>query len=430
MKTQRLSRRRFLKGAAAAVATPYVITSTALGQGDVPPASERVAIGHIGVGGQGTGLLGGFLNVPNSRSVAVCDPFKDRREGRAAQIDAHYGQASGKACAAYRDFHELLARDDIDAVVIATTDHWHMPIGLAAVQAGKDVYIEKPLGLSIQQNQAMRAAVRRYRAVFQYGTQQRSFNTHCAMACELVRNGYLGTIKEIRVGAPGAYQYGDGGSTKPIPVPDGFDYDLWLGPAPVTPYTADRCTCWGSYYHYDNSIGFIAGWGAHPLDIAHWGFPHTPVEYEGTGMIPETGLYNTIFTWNVQGRYADGTPFLFESSNDNWTTFVGEEGTVTASRGWIKAEPESLLKVKIRPDEIHLLQTNHHYQGFIDCVKSRVDPVSVIESAVQSDMISHLGDIAIRTGCKIQWDPAKEEIVGDRDAARLVSRPMRSPWRL
>ena len=213
-------------------------------------------------------------------------------------------------------------------------------------------------------------------------------------------------------------------------MPDGFDYDLWLGPAPVTPYTADRCTCWGSYYHYDNSIGFIAGWGAHPLDIAHWGFPHTPVEYEGTGMIPTTGLYNTIFTWNVQGRYADGTPFFFESSNDNWTSFVGEEGTVTASRGWIKAEPESLLKVKMRPDEIHLLQTNHHYQGFIDCVKSRVDPVSVIEIAVQSDIISHLGDIAIRTGRKIQWDSAKEEIVGDADAARLASRPMRGPWRL
>ena len=180
MKTRRLSRRRFLKGAAAAVATPYVITSTALGQGAVPPASERVAIGHIGVGGQGTGLLGGFLQVPNSRSVAVCDAFKDRREGCAAQIDAHYGQSSGKACATYRDFHELLARDDIDAVVIATTDHWHVLIGLAAVQAGKDVYIEKPLGLSIQQDQAMRAAVRRYQAVFQYGTQQRSFNTHCA----------------------------------------------------------------------------------------------------------------------------------------------------------------------------------------------------------------------------------------------------------
>ncbi len=435
MKTQKLSRRRFLKGATAAVAAPYVITSTALGQGDVPAASERVALGHIGVGVRGTGLLlNGFLHAPNSRSVAICDPFTDRREGRAARINAHYGEASGKGCAAYRDFRELLARDDIDAVVIATTDHWHVPIGLAAVKAGKDVYIEKPLGLSIEQNQAMRAAVRRYRAIFQYGTHQRSLSPHCAFACELVRNGYLGVIKEVRVDAPGS---GPGGSTTPIPVPEGFDYDLWLGPAPVTPYTADRCTNLGSYYNYDNSIGLIAGWGAHPLDIAHWGFPHTPVEYEGTGTIPTTGLFNVLSKWDVRGRYADGTAFHFKDSGDYFggggpdnTTFVGEEGTVAASRGAIDAEPKSLLKVKIRPDEIHLLKSNNHYQGFIDSVKSRVDPVSVIESAVQTDIISHLGDIAIRTGRKIQWDPEKEEIVGDAEAARLCSRPMRSPWRL
>ena len=434
MKTQKPSRRRFLKVAAATVAAPYVITSTALGQGDVPAASERVALGHIGVGGRGSGVLGAFMRVPNSRSVAVCDPFKDRREARAAKVDARYGQAVGKGCVAYRDFRELLARDDIDAVVIATTDHWHVPAGLAAVKAGKDVYIEKPLGLSIEQNQAMRAAVRRYGAVFQYGTQQRSVCQHCAFACELVRNGYIGAVKEVHVDAPGSAA---GGSTTPIPVPDGFDYDLWLGPAPVTPYTADRCTNLGSYYHYDNSIGLIGGWGAHPLDIAHWGFPHTPVEYEGTGTIPETGLFNVLTGWNVRGRYADGTAFHFKDTGDYFggggpdnTVFVGEEGWVAASRSALDAEPKSLLKVKIRPDEIHLYQSKNHYKGFIDCVKSRRDPVSDIESAVQSDIMSHLSDIAIRTGRKIQWDPGQERIVADADAARRCSRPMRSPWRL
>ncbi len=434
MKPEQLSRRLFLKrtaiAAAGAVAAPTLLTSRVLGGGRVPAASDRVVLGHIGVGGQGSGLLRGFLEAEGCRSVAVCDAFRSRREAAADVANKKHADLAGKStdrgCSTYEDFRELLARPDIDAVIIAAPDHWHVPIAIAAVRAGKDVYVEKPLGLSINQNKALRSAVRRYERMFQYGTQQRSFNPHCAYACELVLNGYLGRIHEIRVEAPAG---SPGGSVESIPVPDGFNYDLWLGPAPESPYTADRCTNLGSYFVYDNSLGYVAGWGAHPLDIMHWGYPQIPVEYEGTGAIPQKGLFNTITNWSIRGRFADGVTFAFKDGPDK-TTFVGEAGWVAASRGGIDAEPKNLLRVTPKPGEIRLLQNTNHYQNFVDAVRSRRTPASAIDSAVQSDFISHLSDIAIRTGRRIRWDPTREEIIGDEAASRLVDRPMRSPWTL
>jgi len=425
-----ISRRSFLRRTAvagAAVGLPSIVPPSVFGA-DAP--SERVTVGHIGVGGQGGGLLGGFVGLPEGQSVATCDPFKDRREGRAKMVDARYakqkGRESFKGCTPYPDFRELLERDDIDAVVVATPDHWHVPISMAAVKAGKDVYCEKPLGVSIEQNRALREAVHAYGAIFQYGTQQRSFNTHCALACELVRNGYIGELKAIHVVAPNG---ATGANPAPQPVPEGLDYDMWLGPAPEVPYTRDRVIGTGRWHIYDYALGFIAGWGAHPLDIAHWGYPHIPVEYEGTGLIPYKGLFDTVVNWNVRGRYASGVEFTLVAGGDK-TTFVGTEGWVAASRGRAAAEPASLLQIKIKPEEIHLLQDTHHYRNFLTAVKSRKPPASDIDSAVQSDFISHLGDIAIRMGRKIKWDPAKETIVGDEMAARKQARAMREPWRL
>lgn len=412
-----LSRRSLLKSALAAAAAPMFIPARNLFGATAP--SNRVATGHIGVGGQGGGLLGGFLGVAECQPVAAADPFLSRAQGAA-------GRMAGGA-KAYQDFRELLARDDIDAVVIATPDHWHVPIGIAAVRAGKDVYIEKPLGISIEHDKAMRAAVHQHGAIFQYGTQQRSFNTQCAFACELVRNGYIGELKAVNVLAPNGER---GGNPAPQPVPADLNYDLWLGPAPVAPYTRDRVVGTGRWHIYDYAIGFIAGWGAHPLDIAHWGYPHTPVEYEGTGVIPTDGLFDTVLDWDVRGRYASGVEYTLKASGDNWTTFVGTKGTVAASRGGIRADPASLLQVKIKPDETHLLQSNHHYANFIDAVKTRRTPASDIDSAVQSDFMSHLGDIAIRTGRKIRWDPVAEAIIGDEAAARMMRRPLRAPWTL
>ncbi len=411
-----ITRRNFLKCAGAAVAAPMILPSRVLFGANTP--SNRITTGHIGVGGQGGGVLRGFLNVDECQPVAAADPFKSRAESAAGRM--------GNGAKAYQDFRELLARDDIDAVVIATPDHWHVPIAIAAVRAGKDVYVEKPLGVSIDQDKAMRAAVHQHGAIFQYGTQQRSFNATCGFAAELVRNGYIGELKAIHVIAPNGVR---GGDPSPQPVPEGFDYDLWLGPAPVAPYTNDRVIGAGRWYIYDYSIGFIAGWGAHPLDIAHWGYPQIPVEYEGTGVIPSEGLFNTVVGWNVRGRYANGIEFTFKPGRDR-TTFVGTNGWIAAWRGGYDAEPKSLLSVKIKPEEIHLLQDNNHYQNFIRSVRYRRTPASDIDSAVQSDFMSHLSEIAIRTGRKIRWDEKTETIIGDPAASVLMTRAMREPWGL
>lgn len=431
MHDMRTNRRRFLTrtiaAGGAAFLLPTVIPSSVLG---AAAPSKRVALGHIGVGGQGSGLMQGFMGLAEGQSVAVCDPIQERREAAARTINQYYASQRGEekydGCKAYSDFRELLARKDIDAVVIATPDHWHVPLGLAAVRAGKDIYVEKPLGLTMEQNKALREAVRSHGRVFQYGTQQRSFNQHCGFACELLINGYLGELKAIHVIAPNGET---GGRTISERVPEGLDYDLWLGPAPVAPYTTDRVFGTGRWHIYDYAIGFLGGWGAHPLDIAHWGYPHVPVEIEGTGRIPTEGLFDTVVDWDLRGRYASGVEFTMKTGSDE-TRFVGSEGWVAASRGGIRAEPESLLKIRTKPGEKHLLQENHHYRDFLNCVRSRRTPVSNIDSAVQSDFISHLADIAIRSQRKIRWDPDKETIVGDEAAARRMTRAMRGPWTL
>jgi len=388
-----LNRRSFIKKASSAamgaIGFPYVITTNAMGNRKVSAASNRVTVGHIGVGGQGTGLLRNFLSVDDCQSVAVCDAFTDRRNNRAKLIDDFYADKYGKAgyrgCTAYKDFRELLARDDIDAVVIATPDHWHVPIAIEAARAGKDMYVEKPLGLSLHWNKKLRETIHSFGNIFQYGTQQRS-SRNFRFACELARNQYIGELKNIDVWCEGS---SIGGSTEPIPVPKGFDYNLWLGPAPVSPYTADRCTNLGTYFVADNCLGFIAGWGAHPLDIAQWGNNSdntSPIEYSGSGKFPTQGLYNTAYTWDINCKYADGVTMHFMSTdvaepviskyrrhNRQGTTFTGSEGWVSVDRRGIYAKPESLLNIKLKRNDIHLYESLHHQhrsRGSFRCDKS------------------------------------------------------------
>lgn len=455
----KLNRRNFLKKSGILAATiagmPYIISSRALGKNGVLPPSERITVGHIGVGGQGGGLLGNFLNIPNAQSIAVCDPFESRRIEKAGWIDKHYAQAFGedkyRGCKQYSDFRDLLQDASIDAVVIATPDHWHVPIAIAAAKAGKHVYVEKPLGISIAENQAMREAVQRYGTIFQYGTQQRS-GQNFRFACELVRNGRIGKLHTIEVWCPGMYAYEEfnepGGSTKPIPVPAGFDYDMWLGPAAFSPYTSDRCTPWGTYYVYDNSLGFIAGWGAHPLDIAQWGNDSdntAPVEYAGTGKIYAGGLYDVVNSWDIWCRYENGVKMHFMSDEvakpiiekyhprfwTHGTTFHGDLGWVSVDRGGLFTQPASLVREIIGPTEIHLYQSDNHYQNFIDGVRLRKQAVSPVEAAVQSDFISQIGNILIRTGRqKLMWDPRTETIRDFPEANRMCSRTLRNPWHL
>lgn len=419
-------RRTFLKraaGAALAAGLPTIVPAKVIGA-EAP--SNDVTLGAIGVGGRGSSILREAAGQPNVKVLAVCDAFRDRREQRAEQLNQRYG---AKVCTPYRDLRELLARDDIDAVTIGTPDHWHVPAALLAVRSGKDVYVEKPLGLSMEEITTMRSEINRYGRIFQYGTQQRSI-AHVRFGCELVRNGRLGKIQSVEVTAP---SYGfEGGSLEPIPVPEGLDYDLWLGPAPWRPYTKDRCTPWGSYWVSDNAHGFIGGWGAHPLTDMVWALGDdagaVPVEYEGTGRFGR-GLFDAAYDWDIRGRFAGGASFHFIPGPD-CTAITGQHGKVWISRGRLRAEPESLLRLRIGPDETRLYESRHHMGNFIDGVRTRAPTVAPVEVAVLSDTITQLSVIAIQTGRKIRWDPAKELILDDPGACQLLTRAMRSPWHL
>ena len=388
--------------------------------------SNQVHVGSIGVGGRGSGLLFGAAGQPGVKVLAVCDVFQDRREARAKTLNQRYGS---NVCTPYRDLREMLARDDIDAVTIGTPDHWHVPAALLAVRSGKDVYVEKPLGMSMEELQAIRGEVQRYGRIFQYGTQQRSL-AHVRFGCELVRNGRLGKVRAVEVTAP---SYGfEGGSLEPAPVPDGLDYDLWLGPAPWRPYTKDRCTCWGSYWCSDNAHGFIGGWGAHPLTDMVWALGDdpgaVPVEYEGTGKFG-AGLFDAPYHWDIRGKFASGPTFHFTPGGD-CATIIGEKGRVAVSRGGLRAEPQSLLKQRIGPNDLRLDESRNHMGNFIDCVRTRRTTVAPVEVAVLSDTITQLSMIAILTGRKIRWDARREVILDDPGPSQLLTRAMRSPWHL
>jgi hypothetical protein len=399
------------------VAVPYVITSAALGNADTPPASERVTLGHIGVGGRGRDLLRGFAKCKGAQSVAFADPYQSKREACVAML-------GGKA---YADFREILARDDIDAVVVATPDHWHVPIAIAAARAKKDAYVEKPLAVTIEQDLACRKVFQENQRVFQYGTQQRSLE-HCRFGCQLVRSGRIGKVHTIEVIAPNG---GAGGSTEVVDVPADLDYEMWCGPSPVKPYTADRCHPPGTYWVYDYTIGYLGGWGAHPLDIMVWGSDADlsgPVVVEGTGVIPTDGLYDTVYNWDMKIQLGD-VKMTFKPGSDS-TKFIGPEGWIEIRRNGIDAEPKSLLTSKLGPGDVQLIESRRHDQNFIDAIQSRQQPVSNVVDAARSDVISQLCDIAVRTGRKVTWDPKAEQIVGDPEAAKMASRPMRTPWTL
>ncbi len=425
------SRRTFLRSAsagAAAIFLPTILPSHVVRGANLP--SNRVNVGQIGLGERGSTVNQDFMSVPNIQFVAICDLFKDRRDGHVARANGAYGAGS---CKGYQDFRELVARKDIDAVVVTTPDNWHVLAALWAVRAGKDVYVEKPLSTSVEQNQALRAACRLHNRLFQYGTQQRSMG-HVRFGCELVRNGRIGKLQAVEVIAPADPGQAGGGSAVPIPVPDGFDYNRWLGPAPWSPYTADRCTTQGAWFCYDNSIGFLGGWGAHPLDVMVWGLGDTPdavpVEYEGTGSWPKEGIFDAINYWDVNGRFANGATFHMGCKPYNMTTFIGDKGKVMISRGGMQTEPASLAREVIGPGEIHLINSNNHQGNFIESVRTRQQTISPVEVACLSDAVSHMCDIAIRTGRKVKWDPWKEEIIGDESAARRLKRALREPWTL
>jgi predicted dehydrogenase len=324
---------------------------------------------------------------------------------------------------------------------MACPDYWHALIGLEAARNRKDMYYEKPMSMSIAENSAMRDAVKRYGVVFQFGTQQRSANAY-RFACEMVRNGRLGKLQNIMIGTATAPYSPD---LPPEPIPEGFDYDMWLGPAPWAPHNTRRCTRDWTHIH-DYSLGCLSGaWGIHDVDIAQWALDADfsgPVAVEATGVFPTKGLFDTAMEFDARLTYANGvTLHLMDMPTAKkkrrqfdlqWMTmlFEGSDGWILVSRNGMIAEPQSLLREVIGPDEIRLTRSVNHRRNFLDAVKTRTTPISHIEAAVRSDAVCHLADISMRLGRKLRWNPEAERFEGDETANRMRSRALRSPWRI
>jgi predicted dehydrogenase len=422
-----VSRRDFLKGAAAlALAGPYMVTSTALGAAGRPAAGNRTTMAHIGIGNQGSGHFGGMLGNGEAQILAVGDVRKWVRDKCQKAVEDRYGQAKAsgeyKGCSAYNDFREIAARTDIDAVVVAVPDHWHALVAIEMMKSGKDVYCEKPLALTVRQARAMVTAARRYGRVFQTGSQQRS-SAEFRTACELVRNGRIGEIKHVgvSVGGPSTERY-----FPEEPIPEGFDWEFWLGPAPWAPHNSKRCS--GDYgggwrLVRDYSGGMMTDWGAHHFDIAQWGLgmDHTgPVEIH-----PPDGKDFKRLTY----IYANGIP-MTHGDGGAGILFTGTNGTVEVTRGWFKTNPPEIAKEPLGPNDIRLYASNNHMGDFFQCMKTRKRPICDVEVGCRSVTVCHLGNIAVWVNRPIKWDPVKEEIIGDPEASRWLDRPMRAPWRL
>jgi predicted dehydrogenase len=430
--TRRTNRRQFLGHAAAsttaALALPRFLPATALGRDGTVAPSEKITVGCIGTGSHGTHRnLRFYLEQPDAQVVAVCDVDGNHMATAKQQVDQKYGSGD---CATTRDFRDILARPDIDAVMISTPDHWHVLMSVLAVRAGKDVQCEKPT-LTIDEGKVLVKTVREHNKVFQTSTEDRSLPVYHRMA-ELVRNGRIGKLQRIEVILP--KQPPRPGDPTPQPVPPELDYEMWLGPAPEAPYTKDRVH-FNFRWISDYSGGIICDWGTHLFDTAQWAndTEHTgPVQIEGTGTFWEGGLFDTVKDYDVTYTYANGVVMTCRPGNPS-IKFIGTEGWV-GNRGWIgrlEASSEEIKNAVIGPDELHLY-TNPagEHRDFLDCVKSRKDPYFPVDIGHRVATVCHLGNLAIQTGRKLKWDPDGEIFPEDPQANQLLQRPMRSPWTL
>ncbi|MCL4203075.1 MAG: Gfo/Idh/MocA family oxidoreductase [Pirellulaceae bacterium] len=454
-------RRQFLKaatGAAVAVALPRIVPCSVFG---ASAPSNRINVGLIGCGHQSQRIVPSFLVHDDMQMLAVCDVNRrgdgyyhpDQVLGRETArewVDQHYAQktpsGSFKGCAAYADFRELLDRPDVDAVAIVVPDHWHALIAIAAMQAGKDVYCEKPLALTIYEGREMVKAARKCQRVFQTGAQFRS-SPAVRRACELVRNGRLGEIRRVYSWVdPNSFE-SPGLGWQPQPVPDGFDYEFWLGPAPAAPFHRERCFFRWRYI-LDYSNGQTANFGAHSNDIVQWalGTEHTtPVEFEDNGseFLPAGSLFTAASRTAFRARYANGIELLCETRSSSGAKFEGTDGRLEITLGGRLATfPENLKDSVIGPDEVHLpvsnpAHTTHvrndvdadHVRNFLDAVKSRQDPIEPVESGHRTASLCILGNLAQILKRKFAWDPAAERS-DDEEVNRLLRRDMRAPWKL
>lgn len=448
--TETRSRREFLKRSVAlstVFAVPHIVSQPLFG---AAAPSNRVNVGQIGCGNISNYHIGFLSNMPDVRIVAVADAYKSRREAAAARLNTQYGEPG--TVKAYADFRDILARPEVDAVVIAAHDNWHMPMSIAAAKAGKDVYCQKPLGLDFGLTNLLRNVIRDGKRIFQFGTQYRSMARYRQMV-QLVRNGYIGQLQRIDLWCRDVsfnvdqYHVKPYGSAEAVPVPADLDFDAWMGPSQMVPYTVDRATCWGGYHCPETSLGFIAGCGIHELGLAQWAnkADHTsPIRYAGTGQVPTEGVFRTLARWDVMCDYANGVKLRFMDHRTaktvvaqylpSWhdgdgVVFHGSEGWISDAEGFC-ASNKALWKVAFKPSDEQLMVSPEHNRNFIDCVKSRQETICPVEMGIRCDAICQLANIAAITGRVIQWDPEKETIIGDAEASQMLTRPYREKWKV
>jgi len=435
--SNRLSRREFLKGAAAVVAAPMIVSASVLGSQETLPPGDRITLGFIGMGIMNRGHLGAFLSYPDCQVLAVCDVDTNRREHAKKMVEERYakerGQEPYKGCGAYNDFRELIARKDIDAVVIGTPDHWHCIPAVEAVKAGKDVYCEKPLTLTIAEAKVMIETVRRHRRVFQTGSQQRS-DREFRVACEAVRNGRIGKVLTVYAAV--------GGPSRPCDLPEepmepGLDWDMWLGPAPMRPYNSvlsprgihDFFPNWRAYKEY--SGGGMTDWGAHHFDIAQWG-----LGMDESGPVEVVPPENPQSGQGMKWVYQNGVELIHGGHRDpdgqerGGVHFVGTEGIVYVDRGQLMSWPEAVVKEPLGEKEKPLYRSPGHHRDWLDCIRTRKRPICDVEIGARSVTVCHLGNLAYWNGRRLRWDPKRWHFADDPEANRWLDRERRDPWRL
>jgi len=432
---------------------PAVVPSSVFGA-NAP--SNRINIGAIGNGRISRAHdMPGVWKDDNARIVAVSDLDSKRLEDAKRLVNAYYAGKTGKpyaGVAGYSDYRELLASKDVDAVIISTPDHWHTLIAIAAVRAGKDVYLQKPASLTIAEGRALSDAVRPSGRIFQIGCQQRS-SPQFRYAAELVRNGRIGRLQTVKIGLPGD----PAGQVEPeMPVPPNLNYDMWLGSTPVVYYTENRVHPQKDYGRpgwlrcEQFGAGMITGWGSHHIDCAHWAMDTEltgPTEIWGTAEFPKSGLWDVHGAFRTEADYANGVHMIVSGEFPNGIRFEGTEGWIFVSRGneaVTASDPQSALKDAqalaasnpaiitsvIGPKEVHLYESTDHHGNWLECVRSRREPIGPVEVAHRSCSACLLHHIAMKLNRKLRWDPEKERFIGDDQANSMLSRPQRAPYTL
>lgn len=423
--TSNPTRRHFLKSG-----FPFIVSASVLGRGGAVAANSRVRLACIGLGGQGTSNMRAFLTDERVQIVALCDV--DAKHLEAAAAIAKLGKGD-----LHRDFREVLARSDVDAVMNATPDHWHSNVAIAAAKAGKDLYSEKPLAASIAEGRAMCRAVEEHKRILQCGTWRRS-GLKVRMACELVRNRYIGELKEIEVGVPGKFAVRGGytGLEGPEAVPDHFDYAMWQGPAPERPYTAARCH-FNFRWVNDYAPGYITDWGAHFLDVAQWGAgmdDTTPVDVVAHDVKHrDKGLYDAPEEYRIEYRYANGVRLTMLSTTDPakyGTKFIGTEGWIFTENDKLQASDIDILRIKLKDSDVHLYASKHHHRNFIDAVLSRGQVAAPASIAQRAATTCYMGSIAAAVKRPLKFDPVAERFAGDDEANGMLMKPMREAWKI